>query len=67
MLGNEQGEVGVLRLLFRVFVAVSVDGDNSVGVLGNDCKTVTYYSALFIICILLSIICYLNKAAKSKR
>ena len=33
MLGNQQGEVGVLRLEGRILVAVAVDGDDAVGVL----------------------------------
>ena len=32
MLGNQQGKVGVFRLLGRVFIAVAVDGDDAVGV-----------------------------------
>ena len=36
VLGDEQGEVGVLGLLGRVLIAVAVDGDDAVGVLGDD-------------------------------
>ena len=36
VLGDKKREIRVLRLLFRVFVAVSVDGDDSVGVFIDD-------------------------------
>ncbi len=36
MFGNEQGEIRVVRLFFGVFEAVSVDGNNTVGVLVYD-------------------------------
>lgn len=32
MLGNQQSKVGVIRLLFGVFVAMTVDGNNSIRV-----------------------------------
>ena len=35
VLGHEQGKVGVLGLLGRIFVAVAVHGDDAVGVLVN--------------------------------
>ena len=35
VLGNQQGKIGVLRLLGGVFVAVAVDSDDAVGVLVN--------------------------------
>ena len=33
MFCHQQGEVGVFRLLFRIFITVAIDGDDAVGVL----------------------------------
>ena len=36
MVGYQQGEIGVFRIAGRIFIAVSIDGHDAVGVLIDD-------------------------------